>query len=402
MVISRALGARIKRREDPRLITGTATYVDDVVPPGLLHVAIVRSPHAHARIAAIDVKKARAAAGVVAIWTGEDVAARCGPLPIGPRIRDMKVPKRYPLVIDGVVRHVGDPVAAVVATDLAASRDAADLVEVDYDPLTAVTEVEAAMRPDALVIHPELQTNVCFRVTYGGSVDEAFATADATVSLRLIQQRLVPTAMGARGVVAPVKGGEVDLLAANQNPPAVQKDGAATGRPPEHQMRVIAPEGGGGFGGKLDGYGGGGLLGAVAIALGRPVKWVETRRENFMATTHGRGQVVYVDAAATRDGTITGLRVRVLADIGAYSQLLSAAVPTNTGLMSCGSYRIPHAFAEVIGVFTNCTPTGAYRGAGRPEATFLIERAVDAVARALTLDPAEIRRRNFIPPEAFP
>src|SRR3989475_4528970 len=218
MVISRALGARIKRREDPRLITGTATYVDDVVPPGLLHVAIVRSPHAHAKIAAIDVKKARAAAGVGAIWPGEDVVARCGPLPIGPRIRDMKVPKRYPLVIDGVVRHVGDPVAAVVATDLAASRDAADLIEVEYDPLTAVTEVEAAMRPDALVIHPELATNVCFRVTYGGSVDEAFSTADATVSLRLVQQRLVPPAMGTRGGVAPVTGGGVDPWAAPPSP----------------------------------------------------------------------------------------------------------------------------------------------------------------------------------------
>src|SRR3989449_10985429 len=169
MVISRALGARIKRREDPRLITGTATYVDDVVPPGLLHVAIVRSPHAHARIAAIDVKKASAAAGVVAIWTGEDVAARCGPLPIGPRIRDMKVPKRYPLVIDGVVRHVGDPVAAVVATDLAAAGDAADLVEVTYEPLAAVAEGEAGMGPDALGIHPRLKANLLFRRTSGAS-----------------------------------------------------------------------------------------------------------------------------------------------------------------------------------------------------------------------------------------
>src|SRR5207249_2664905 len=211
----------------------------------------------------------------------------------------------------------------VVATDLAAARDAADLVEVTYEPLAAVIDLEAAMRADAPVIHPDLGTNACFRVTFGSPVDEVFASAEKTVSLRLIQQRLVPTAM-------------------------------------------------------------------------------ETRRENFMATTHGRAQVVYVDAAATRDGTITGLRVRVLADIGAYSQLLSAAVPTNTGLMSCGSYRIPHVFAEVIGVFTNCTPTGAYRGAGRPEATFLIERAVDAVARALAMDPAEVRRRNFIPPEAFP
>src|SRR5437899_7149181 len=182
MVISRALGARIKRREDPRLITGTATYVDDVVPPGLLHVTIVRSPHAHGRIAAIDMEKARGAARVVAVWTGEDVAARCGPLPIGPRIRDMKVPKRYPLVIDGVVRHVGDPVAAVVATDLAACRDAADLVEVEYEPLAAVIDLEAAMRADAPVIHPDLGTNACFPVTFGNPADEVFELAGETVT----------------------------------------------------------------------------------------------------------------------------------------------------------------------------------------------------------------------------
>src|SRR2546422_3995440 len=169
MVISRALGARIKRREDPRLITGTATYVDDIMLPGLLHVVIVRSPHAHAKVTAIETEAARRAPGVAAVWTGEDVAARCGALPIGPRIRDMKVPKRYPLVIDGVVRHVGDPVAAVVATDPAAARDAADFVEATYEPLAAVTEVEAAMRPGALVIHPGLQTNVCFPGTSGGS-----------------------------------------------------------------------------------------------------------------------------------------------------------------------------------------------------------------------------------------
>src|SRR2546427_5049058 len=246
MVISRALGARVKRREDPRLIPGTATYADDVVPPGLMHVTMVRSPHAHARIAAIDMEKARGAARVVAVWTGEDVAARCGPLPIGPRIRDMKVPKRYPLVIDGVVRHVGDPVAAVVATDLAACRDAADLVEVEYEPLAAVIDVDAAMRSDALVIHPELQTNVCFRVTYGGSVDEAFSTADATVSLRLVQQRLVPTAMETRGGGAPVRGGGVTLGAAPPIPHGAKTTVGEMVRPPEHQGRGIAPQVGGG------------------------------------------------------------------------------------------------------------------------------------------------------------
>src|SRR5574337_332960 len=202
MVIAHALGARIKRREDPRLITGTATYVDDVQLPGLLHVVLVRSPHAHAKITGIEAQRARAAPGVVAVWTGEDVRARCGPLPIGSRLKDMKVPKRYPLVIDGVVRHVGDPVAAVVATHLPLARDASELVEVTYEPLPAVTDVEAALTPQAPLIHLELGTNVCFRLTFGGSVDDAFAHADRTLSLRIVQQRLVPSAMETRGVVA--------------------------------------------------------------------------------------------------------------------------------------------------------------------------------------------------------
>src|SRR2546425_201033 len=402
MVIAHALGARVKRREDPRLITGTATYVDDLQLPGLLHVVLVRSPHAHAKITAIATDRARAAPGVVAVWTGEDVRARCGPLPVGSRLKDMKVPKRYPLVIDGIVRHVGDPVAAVVATHLPLARDASELVEITYDSLPAVTDLEVALTPQAPVIHPELGTNICFRLTFGSSVDDAFAHADRTLSLRVVQQRLVPSAMETRGVVAQFRGGELTIWTSTQIPHVVKTTVAETVRVPEHQGRVVAPEVGGGFGSKLDVYAEEALLAALAVVLGRPVKWIETRQENFLATVHGRGQVSYVDVAATRDGTITGLRVRVLADIGAYSQPLSAAVPTNTGLMSCGSYRIPHAFAEVIGVFTNCTPTGAYRGAGRPEATFLIERAVDAVARTLKLDPAEVRRRNFIPSEAFP
>ena len=402
MVIAHALGARIKRREDPRLITGTATYVDDLQMPGLLHVVLVRSPHAHAKITAIETERARAAPGVVAVWTGEDVRARCGPLPVGSRLKDMKVPKRYPLVIDGVVRHVGDPVAAVVATELPLARDASELVEVTYDPLPAVTDIEVALTPQAPVIHPELGTNVCFRLTFGANVDDAFTHADRTLSLRVVQQRLVPSPMETRGVVAQFRGGELTIWTSTQIPHVVKTTVAETVRVPEHQVRVVAPEVGGGFGCKLDVYAEEALLAALAVALGRPVKWIETRQESFLATVHGRGQVSYVDVAAKADGTITGFRARVLADMGAYSQLLTPSVPTNTGLMASGCYRIPHVFAEVIGVFTTQTPTDAYRGAGRPEATFSIERVADAVARALKLDPADVRRRNFIPPEAFP
>ena len=402
MVIAHALGARIKRREDPRLITGTATYVDDLQMPGLLHVVLVRSPHAHAKITAIEIERARAAPGVVAVWTGEDVRARCGPLPVGSRLKDMKVPKRYPLVIDGVVRHVGDPVAAVVATELPLARDAAELVEVRYDPLPAVTDIEAALTPQAPVIHPELGTNMCFRLTFGANVDDAFTQADRTLSLRVVHQRLVPSPMETRGVVAQFRGGELTIWTSTQIPHVVKTTVAETVRVPEHQVRVVAPEVGGGFGCKLDVYAEEALLAALAVALGRPVKWIETRQESFLATVHGRGQVSYVDVAAKADGTITGLRARVLADMGAYSQLLTPSVPTNTGLMASGCYRIPHVFAEVIGVFTTQTPTDAYRGAGRPEATFSIERVADVVARALKLDPADVRRLNFIPPDAFP
>lgn len=403
MVISRILGARIKRREDPRLISGTAVYVDDLNFIGLLHAAIVRSPHAHARVTAIRTDVARRAPGVVAVWTGENVKNRCGPLPIGPRIKDMKAPKRYPLVIDGVVRHVGDPVAVVVAGSPETARDAADLVEVDYDPLPSVQGPEAAMESGALIIHPDLGTNICFRLTYGGGgVDEAFANAPVTVKTRIVQQRLIPAAMETRGVVAQHKGGELTVWTSTQVPHVVKTTLADIVRLPEHEIRVIAPEVGGGFGSKLDVYAEEGLVAALALALQRPVKWVETRRENFVATIHGRGQINEVEVAAARDGTMTGLRVRVIADLGAYCQLFTPGVPTNTGLMACGCYRVPAVHAEVIGVFTNRTPTDAYRGAGRPEAAFLIERAVDLLAAELKMDPVEVRRKNFIPASAFP
>ncbi len=403
MVISRVLGARIKRREDPRLISGTAIYVDDVNPVGLLHVAIVRSLHAHARIVTLLTDAARRVPDVVAVWTGDDVTARCGPLPIGPRIKDMKAPKRFPLVVDGIVRHVGDPVAAVVARSVAAAVDAAERVEIAYEPLPVVQDPERALEATAPVLHPDLGTNMCYRIQFaGGNVDEAFAQADVVVSTRLINQRLIPSAMEPRGVVAQYKGGELTMWTSTQIPHVVRTTLADVVRLPEHEIRVIAPEVGGGFGSKLDVYGEEGLLGALAIALGRPVKWIETRRENFVATVHGRGQINHVELAAQRDGTITGLRVKVLADLGAYCQLYTPGVPTNTGLMSCGCYRIPNVHAEVIGVFTNRTPTDAYRGAGRPEATYLIERAVDLLADELQADPAAIRRQNFIAPDAFP
>ncbi len=403
MVIAHGLGARVRRREDPRLISGMAIYVDDVNMLGMLHVAIVRSPYAHAKIVSMRTDAARQSPEVVAVWSGADVAARCGPLPIGARPKEMKAPKRYPLVVDGVVRHLGDPVAAVVATSPAAAIDAAELVEVAYDPLPSVQDPEAAMEPTAPILHAELGTNVCFRMQFaGGNVEEAFARAEVVVRARMVNQRLIPAAMETRGVVAQYKGGELTIWTSTQIPHVVRTALADVVRLPEHEIRVIAPEVGGGFGSKLDVYGEEGLLGALAVALGRPVKWIETRRENFVATVHGRGQVDRIELAAQRDGTITGLRLTAIADLGAYCQLLTPGVPTNTGLMACGCYHIPNVFAEVVGVFTNRTPTDAYRGAGRPEATYLIERAVDMLAAELHIDPADLRRRNFIPTERFP
>jgi carbon-monoxide dehydrogenase large subunit len=402
MVLSHALGARIKRREDPRLITGRAVYVDDLNFAGMLHAVLVRSPHAHAKVGALDPSGARRAPGVVAVWTGEDVRIRCGPLPIGPRIKDMKVPKRFPLVVDDTVRHVGDPVAVVVATSLEAAHDAAELVVVDYEPLVSVQDLEAAMSEGAPLVHQELGTNVCYRMTFGGDVEAAFAAAEVVVKTRIVQQRLIPSAMETRGVVAQYKGGELTLWTSTQIPHVVKTTLAETVRVPEHEMHVIAPEVGGGFGSKLDVYGEEALVAALALALGRAVKWIESRRENFIATVHGRGQIDDVELAAKRDGTLTGLRVRAIADLGAYSQLLTPGVPTNTGLMCCGCYQIPSVRAEVIGVFTNRTPTDAYRGAGRPEATFLIERIMDVLANELRMDPAALRRKNFIPTGAFP
>ena len=403
MVLSHALGARIKRREDPRLITGRAIYVDDLNFAGMVHAVLVRSPHAHAKVRSLDTSAARGASGVVEVWTGGDVSKRCGPLPIGPRIKDMKVPKRFPLVVDGIVRHTGDPVAVVVATSLEAALDAAELVEVDYEPLVSVQDPEAAMLSGAVPIHPDLGTNVCFRMTFGGGdVDGAFGSAEVVVRTRIVQQRLIPAAMETRGVVAQHKGGELTVWTSTQIPHVVKTTLADTVRVPEHEIHVIAPEVGGGFGSKLDVYGEEALVAALALALGRPVKWIESRRENFIATVHGRGQIDDVELAAKRDGTVTGLRVRAIADLGAYSQLLTPGVPTNTGLMCCGCYRIPNVHAEVIGVFTNRTPTDAYRGAGRPEATFLIERIMDVLAAELKMDPVDVRRRNFIPADAFP
>lgn len=398
------VGAPVKRREDPRLITGSATYTDDVRLVDMAYLAVVRSPYAHARIRSINVERARRAPGVLLVLTGEDVQRLSRPLPVDAVVDNMKRPERYALAT-GKVRLVGDPVVAVVAEDRYLARDAAELVEVDYEPLPAVVDPERALEPDAPRLYDEFPDNIACRKTGGeGDVDEAFRQADAVIRQRFVNQRLIPMAMEPRSVVAQYNRGtrELTLWSSTQIPHLLRTRLAETIGLPENRVRVIAPEVGGGFGSKLNVYPEEILCALASMQLGRPVKFTEERRENMVATIHGRDQVDYVEAAVKRDGTLLGLRVRVIADLGAYFQLLTPGIPTLTPVMLPGCYRVQNLAYEYIGVFTNKTPTDAYRGAGRPEATYLIERTMDLIAAELGLDPVEVRRRNFIPAEAFP
>src|SRR5579863_7523935 len=397
------VGKRIRRREDPRLITGTATYVDDIKMPGMYYAAILRSPHAAAKIRSIDISKAVALKGVAAVFTGKDTE-KAGAVPCGASLPGLRVPHHHLLAIDRVYL-VGHPVAVVVATDRYIARDAADLVEVEYEPLPAVTDPEKALEQGAPPVHPEWPDNTAFTFHQeGGEVDQAFAEAEVIVKQRITSQRLVPMAMEGRGVVADWHGADraLTLYTSTQVPHLVRTLVAAMLGLDENRMRVVAPEVGGGFGSKLNIYAEEALMGFVAMKIGKPVKWIESRRENFLCTIHGRGHVDYYEVAAKRDGTILGIKLKIIQDLGAYFTLLTPAIPTLSVLMMPGLYRTPNIFADIVGVFTNCVPTDAYRGAGRPEATHGIERMVDILAAELKMDPAEIRLKNFVPKSEFP
>lgn len=398
------IGRPLKRKEDPRLIQGLGHYVDDLRLPEMHHAMFVRSPYAHARIRSVDVSKAQSAPGVVLALTGKDVKGVIGAVPCAAVIPDMKQATRPVLAVDKV-RFVGEAVALIVATDSYAARDAVDLVEVDYEPLTAVVNPEKAIANGSPILFDQYKDNIAFRWELeGGDLKKAFAEADAVVKARLINQRLIPVAMEGRGVVADFKIGENQLTvwSSTQIPHLLRTQLAAMLGAPEHSVRVITPEVGGGFGSKLNVYPEEALVAHAAMRLGKPVKWIETRRENFQATIHGRDQIDDIEVAVKKDGRILGLRVRVIADLGAYYQLLTPLIPTLTGLMMCGCYKIPAARMEVIGALTNKMATDAYRGAGRPEATYLIERAMDLVAAELKKDPADVRRLNFPQPSEFP
>ena len=396
-------GSGIRRREDPRLITGSAKYTDDIVLPGMLHAAMLRSPYSHARINSIDTSAAAAASGVVAVFTHADTEGEIGAAPCawllpnsGLTIAD------YHCIAKDTVRYVGDIVAVVVAESSSQAHDALDLIDVDYDPLDAIVTPKEAAAEGAPQLHAEIAGNQAFHwtVTGGGDIDEAFSNADVVVKETIVQQRLIPNAMEPRAAIASYlpATGELTLWNTTQNPHIVRFLCSLVNGVPEDKLRVIAPEVGGGFGSKIAVYPGDFITVFCSKKLGVPVKWVETRSENYQSTTHGRDHVQEIELAATGDGKITGLRATVWAGMGAYLSTAAPGIPTILhGLMLSGVYDIPAIHEDVYGLYTNTTPVEAYRGAGRPEATFMVERLVDLLAAKLGIDPAEVRRRNYIP-----
>ena len=399
---TRIFGSGIRRREDPRLITGQATYTDDIKLNGMVHAAILRSPHAHARIRGIDTSAAKSAPGVLAVYTGADTDGVLNPIPCAWVVPDSDVKAvAYPAIATDTVRYTGDAVAVVVAQSRYQAEDAIELISVDYEALPANVHAELAMNDGVPQLHEDAPNNQAFHwVAAGGDTDAAFAAAEVTVTDTIVQQRLIPNAMEPRSAVASYASamGELTIWNTTQNPHIARFVTCLVTGVPEHKIRVIAPEVGGGFGAKIPVYPWEMIAAFCSMKLGRPVKWTETRSENYQASIHGRDHVQKVEIAATRAGKITGLRSVVHAGMGAYLSTAGPGIPTILhGLMYSGPYDIPNIKADVYGVFTNCTPVDAYRGAGRPEATFLVERMVELLAYELDMDPVELRRINLIP-----
>jgi carbon-monoxide dehydrogenase large subunit len=405
--VTGVLGTRVLRREDAPLLTGEARFADDLVVPGALHMRVVRSPVAHARIRSIDTSDAAARPGVAAVFTGADLRDEFAtPLPMAWAVtEDLLQPEHWPLTSD-VARYVGDGVAVVLADSKQAAEDAAEAVVVDYEPLPVVLDLEGALE-DRNLVHAELGSNKAYTwelTPDPAAIDAAFASAAHVVRERYLQQRLIPMAMEPRSIaVVPAPfGGDVTVYSSTQIPHFVKIFMAIVTGTPEHKIRVVAPSVGGGFGSKLDIYSEEALCVVLARRLGRPVRWTEERSENAHATIQGRGMIQDIELAADANGRLQAVRARLVADMGAYFQLITPGIPLLGAFVYHGSYDIPAYSFVCTGVFTNRTPTDAYRGAGRPEATYAIERAMDALARAVGVDPAEIRRRNFIRAEQFP
>jgi carbon-monoxide dehydrogenase large subunit len=396
----RLLGASIKRREDPRFITGRGQYVDDVKLPLMTHAAFVRSPHAHARIRSIDTSAAKSQPGVIAVYTGQDV--QVGGLPCGWMLPGIKCPG-HPVLASGKVRYVGESVAVVIGESASAAKDGAEAVRVDYEALPGISDARKAHEKSAAQLFDEIPSNECFYWTIGDktSTDAAFASAAKVVKQPIINQRLIPNAMEPRACVASFSPATNDLTlwVTSQNPHVHRLLMAAFVLGiPETKMRVIAPDVGGGFGSKIFVYNEEVVACWASKTLGRPVKWTAERRESFQNDAHGRDHNTEAEMAFDKDGKVLGLRVSTHANLGAYLSTFAPLIPSFLyGPLLSGVYRIPAIFCEVWGVLTNTAPVDAYRGAGRPEATFLLERLMDRAAAELKTDPAELRRKNFIP-----
>ena len=403
------LGRARKRKEDARLVTGATRWTDNMALPGMMHLAVLRSPVAHARITSVDTSEARRMPGVRAVVTGTDIADDQGSLPCAwPITEDMRSPQAPPMAVD-TVNFAGEAVAMVAARSAAEARDALDAIDVDYDDLPVVLDMESAAQPGSPLVHTELGTNRSATWTFdsaeagtGGDVDRALADAEVRVERTFRQQRLIPAFMEPRSVLVDPTAEQITVYSATQVPHILRTMLAMSLGVDEHKIRVIAPDVGGGFGGKLQVTPEEVLTFLMARRIGCPVKWTETRSETMVSAHHGRDQVQRLALAARRDGTVTGLNVELLADMGAYLRLVTPGVPILGALMFNSIYKFDSYRFTCTNVFTTKTPTDAYRGAGRPEATFAIERMMDELAAELDMDPLEVRRRNWIDSAEFP
>lgn len=398
------VGRPVRRREDPRFLRGQARFLADISLAGMLHQVVVRSPHAHARLLGIRTEAALRSPGVVAVVTAADLTGRVGAFPIGTTEGARAADIPHPLLADGKVRYVGEPVAAVLADNRAAAVDAAELVEVEYDPLPAVVDPTEALG-SAVLVHEKLGENVALRwERAGGDVEAAFQAAARVVSGKFNLPRLIAAPIEARGALASYEPG-TDLLtvwcsAQDPHRPLSQLS-QILGRP-EDRIRLVVPDVGGAFGSKGIIPPEGALAAWLAIRIGRPVRWVEDRRENFLAAYQGRGLRAELEMAVAASGKVLGVRASLIADSGAYLYPATALSPVTAGMLLTGAYTIPAASVKLVGACTNKAPGGQYRGAGRPEAAYLVERMMDQVAREMGMDPVELRRRNIIPPDSFP
>ena len=407
------IGASVRRKEDARFLNGRGNYTDDINRPGQLYAYVKRSDRPHAKLNGIDTSAASKAPGVVAVFTGADMAAEnIGGLPCGWQIHNkdgspMAEPP-HPVMAIGKVRHVGDPIAVIIAETKQQAKDAAELLSIDYTDLPGVATMAAALAPGAATVHDDVPGNVCYDWHIGDKaiVDGVFANAHKVVRLDLVNNRLIPNAMEPRAAIGDydVNSGEYTLYTTSQNPHVIRLlMGAFVLHIPENRLRVVAPDVGGGFGSKIYHYAEEAIVTWASAKVRRPVKWTAERTESFMSDAHGRDHVSTAEMAIDAQGTFLGLRVSTQANMGAYLSTFAPCVPTYLyATLLAGTYKTPVIYCEVKAVFTNTVPVDAYRGAGRPEATFLLERLVDAVAYDTGIDRVEIRQRNFIPADAFP